>query len=68
MALLWKLKISTIPPQALPYMIGSYIMNTTKLKSFLGSHYEEVIQYRIEDALKDCFAKERSGVGALARV
>ena len=68
LALLWKLRISTIPPQALPYMIGSYIMNTNKLKTFLGNHYEEVVQYTIEDALKDCFVEERHGASALARV
>jgi UDP-glucose 4-epimerase len=60
LSLLWKLKISTIPPQALPYMIGSYIMNTTKLKTFLGTHYEEVIQFTIEQALKDCFVTDRT--------
>lgn len=60
LTLLWKLKISTIPPQALPYMIGSYIMNTNKLKSFLGIHHEEVIQFTIEQALKDCFVEQRT--------
>lgn len=66
LALLWKLKISTVPPQALPYMIGSYIMNTNKLKSFLGTHYEEVIQFTIEEALKDCFVTERTSTSASA--
>lgn len=56
---LWKMQISTIPPEALPYMIGSYIMNTNKLKTFLGNRYEEVIQYTIEDALKDTFRLSR---------
>lgn len=64
LTLLWKLKISTIPPQALPYMIGSYIMNTNKLKSFLGTHYEEVIQFTIEQALKDCFVEERTATSS----
>lgn len=59
LGLLWKLKISTIPPQALPYMIGSYIMNTNKLKTFLGTRYEEVIQFTVEQALKDCFVEVR---------
>ena len=68
LSLLWKMKISTIPPQALPYMIGSYVMNTKKLQSFLGTHYEEVIQFTNEEALKDCFVEEHSATGALARV
>ena len=35
--LLWKFGISSIPPEALPYMIGSYTMDTTRLQQFLGS-------------------------------
>src|SRR5712691_5367134 len=33
---LWKRQISAIPPEALPYMIGEYIMNTNRLQTFLG--------------------------------
>src|SRR5579864_7560877 len=33
---LWKQKISAIPPEAVPYMTGQYIMNTDKLRRFLG--------------------------------
>ena len=53
--LLWKLGISTIPPTALPYLIGSYTVDTTRLQHFLGEEYERVIQYTIEDALRDSF-------------
>ena len=52
---LWKFGISSIPPEALPYMIGSYTMDTGRLQQFLGSDYSRVIQYSIEDALKDSF-------------
>jgi nucleoside-diphosphate-sugar epimerase len=52
---LWKRGISAIPPAALPYMIGSYTLDTTRLQQFLGSDYERVIQYTIEDALRDSF-------------
>jgi nucleoside-diphosphate-sugar epimerase len=55
---LWKLKISTIPPEALPYIIGSYTMDTTRLREFLGSNYDNVMQYTVEDALRDSFATE----------
>jgi nucleoside-diphosphate-sugar epimerase len=53
--LLWKFGISTIPPDALPYLIGSYTMDTSRLQQFLGADYSRVIQYTVEDALKDSF-------------
>jgi nucleoside-diphosphate-sugar epimerase len=57
LAMLWKLRLSSIPPEALPYMTGQYTMNTDRLKKFLGSEYETVIQYKIADAYTDSFAK-----------
>ena len=53
---LWKMQISAIPPEALPYMTGQYIMTTDRLKNFLGDDYEKVIQYTITDAFADAFA------------
>ena len=53
--LLWKWGISAIPPAALPYMIGSYTMDTTRLQNLLGENYPRIIQYTIEDALRDSF-------------
>jgi nucleoside-diphosphate-sugar epimerase len=53
--LMWKFGISSIPPEALPYLIGSYTMDTARLQQFLGADYSRVIQYTIEDALKDSF-------------
>ncbi len=58
---LWKLGISTIPPEAMPYLIGSYTMDTTRLQQFLGPDYPRVIQYTVEDALKDSFKLVDSG-------
>ena len=52
---LWKQKISAIPPEALPYMTGEYIMNTDRLRRFLGPEYEHVIRYTIADAFSDSF-------------
>jgi nucleoside-diphosphate-sugar epimerase len=52
---LWKQKISAIPPEALPYMTGQYIMNTLRLQSFLAADYEKVIHYKIADAFADSF-------------
>lgn len=53
---LWNRGVTSIPPEALPYMIGSYTMDTTRLQQFLGRDYPEVIRYSVEDALRDCFA------------
>ena len=50
---LWRSKISAIPPDAVPYMTGQYIMNTDRLKKFMGSDYEKVIRYTIADAYDD---------------
>jgi len=52
---LWKRRVSTIPPEALPYMIGSYTMDTTRLQEFLGSEHSQVFRYSVEEALRDCF-------------
>ncbi len=52
---MWKLGISSVPPDALPYMIGSYLMDTRRLRAFLGSDYENVIRYTVEEALTDSF-------------
>jgi nucleoside-diphosphate-sugar epimerase len=53
--ILWKWGISSIPPEALPYMIGSYTMDTTRLQQFLGADYSRVIRYSVEEALRDSF-------------
>lgn len=54
--ILWKLGISAIPPAAAPYMTGEYIMNTERLRKFLGSNYDSVIRYTITEAFEDSFA------------
>jgi len=53
--LMWKWGITAIPPEALPYMIGSYTMDTSRLQSLLGADYEQVMQYSVEEALRDSF-------------
>lgn len=54
---LWDWGISGIPPEALPYMIGSYLMDTTRLKMMLGPDYEKVMLYTVEEALADSFTE-----------
>jgi nucleoside-diphosphate-sugar epimerase len=54
---LWNWKISAIPPDAVPYMTGQYIMNTDRLKKFLGDDYEQVIAKTNVEAFADSFSK-----------
>jgi nucleoside-diphosphate-sugar epimerase len=54
--LMWSLGISSIPPDAFPYMVGSYTMDTTHLRNFLGPKYNQVIQYTNQDAFLDNIA------------
>ncbi len=55
---LWDWKISAIPPDAVPYMTGQYIMNTDRLKKFLGNDYERVIEKTNLEAFADAFQKD----------
>jgi|SRR5271166_2129487 len=54
---LWNWNISSIPPDAVPYMTGQYTMNTDRLKSFLGGDYERVITKTNHEAFADSFQK-----------
>jgi nucleoside-diphosphate-sugar epimerase len=59
---LWNWKISAIPPDAVPYMTGEYIMNTDRLKKFLGDDYARVIQKTNAEAFADSFQKNGAKV------
>jgi len=52
---LWDLGVSDIPPEALPYLLGSSTMDTARLRVFLGEHYRTVIEHTCEQALADSF-------------
>jgi nucleoside-diphosphate-sugar epimerase len=52
---LWKNQISAVPPEAVPYITGEYIMNTDRLRRFLGPEYDHVIRHTISDAFADSF-------------
>jgi nucleoside-diphosphate-sugar epimerase len=65
--LLWNWRISAIPPQALPYMTGEYIMNTDRLRRFLGKEYEYVIRYTIADAFADSFRQPHDSARGAAQ-
>jgi nucleoside-diphosphate-sugar epimerase len=59
--LLWDLGVSDIPPEALPYLLGSSSLDTARMRVFLGEHYRSVIQYTCEEALADSFRSEMQG-------
>jgi nucleoside-diphosphate-sugar epimerase len=61
LSLLWKLGVCAVPPDALPYIAGSYTMSTHRLRQFLGDAYPEVIRYTIEEALVDSFREAAGG-------
>ena len=52
---MWNSGFSAIPPEALPYMVGSYTMNTRRLEKFLGPEYRQVMRHNVEEALADSF-------------
>jgi UDP-glucose 4-epimerase len=53
--LMWKLGISDVPPEAFPYLLGSYVMETARLRVFLGEDYRNVIHYTCQEALETTF-------------
>jgi nucleoside-diphosphate-sugar epimerase len=63
---LWKRKISAIPPEALPYMSGEYIMNTGRLQQFLATDYMDVMRYTIAEAFADSFQASASSAQSAA--
>jgi nucleoside-diphosphate-sugar epimerase len=61
---LWDLGVSDIPPEALPYLLGSSWLDTAKLRIFLGEHYRSVIQHTCEEALAESFVAEKKSLAA----
>lgn len=59
--LLWNWGVSSVPPDAYPYMCGSYTMNLDKLRKLLGADFDKVMQYSTEAALQDSFRDEHAG-------
>jgi nucleoside-diphosphate-sugar epimerase len=55
---LWKMKISTIPPDIAPYMTSDTLLDTLRLAEFLGVEYTNVVRYSIAEAFADCFKAE----------
>ena len=61
MRLLWNLGISDVPLEALPYLLEPPVLETARLRTFLGDDYKKVLHYTCEDALTETFSGEESG-------
>jgi nucleoside-diphosphate-sugar epimerase len=59
---LWDWNLSAIPPDAVPYMTGQYIMNTDRLQKFLGNDYARVIEKTNHEAFTDSFQNSEAAV------
>jgi nucleoside-diphosphate-sugar epimerase len=64
--LMWNRGVSAVPFEATPYLCGSCLADTSRLKQFLGSDYEKVIQYSVATALQDTFKSEPEAQTATA--
>ena len=62
--ILWKMKLSTIPPDVAPYMTSDTVMDTSRLAEFLGSEQSAVLRFPMADAFAECFRHEESKVQA----
>ena len=62
--MLWALGISGVPPEALPYIVGSYTMDTRRLQQLLGKDFEVVMKHTVRSALADSFAGGASAKAA----
>ncbi|MGH9512301.1 MAG: NAD-dependent epimerase/dehydratase family protein [Terriglobales bacterium] len=56
MSILQKIGVSEFPPEAVDYLFDGPIINTGRLRDFLGPYYEDVIRYTISEAFADSFA------------
>ncbi len=65
LGLLSKLGLSSIPTEALPYLLGSYPVDTARLRKFLGNECREIIHHTVESALAESLT-ERPGEEALS--
>lgn len=63
----WSLGFSGVPPNVLPYFVGSYLMNTDRLRTILGPEYSKVIQYSCREAVEDSLRENTPRFDAAAR-
>lgn len=53
---LWDWDVSEVPPEFYSYLLGSCVLDTTRLRVFLGEKYRSIIQYTSEEALLESLA------------
>jgi nucleoside-diphosphate-sugar epimerase len=53
---LWDWDVSEVPPEFYSYLLGSCVLDTTRLRVFLGNQYRSTIQYTSEEALLESMA------------
>jgi nucleoside-diphosphate-sugar epimerase len=54
--LFWALGISSVPSEALPYFAGSYVMDTAKLETLLGTDYDRLVRFTSEESIQETVA------------
>ncbi len=54
--LAWRRKLSAFPPDAFPYLTGSQVMDTARLREFLRGSYDDIIRFSSAEALRSSFA------------
>jgi nucleoside-diphosphate-sugar epimerase len=47
----WRLGVSDMPPEALPYVLGEYTLSIEKLRHTIGADFDSVVQYTNQQAL-----------------
>lgn len=62
--ILWKMKLSTIPPDVAPYMTSDTVMDTSRLEEFLGGESRAVLRFSVAEAFAECFRQEDAKVQA----
>jgi nucleoside-diphosphate-sugar epimerase len=48
--LCWAIGLSGVPPESLPYFLGSYTMDTARLRAELGADYETILRHSSREA------------------
>jgi nucleoside-diphosphate-sugar epimerase len=57
LTLFWKIGLSGVPPESIPYYLTNYTMDTRRLETELGPELEEILRYSTRDALLDAIRR-----------
>lgn len=60
----WFLGLSGVPPNVLPYFVGSYLMKIDRLTSLLGPDFQQVIRFSSRQAIEDSLSEATPGTRA----